>query len=52
VARDQLRQAPPLTQGATPYFSGMVHHSGKILMVLDIDAILSSTEKISLAGLS
>jgi purine-binding chemotaxis protein CheW len=52
VARDQLRQAPPLTQGATPYFLGMVHHGGKILMVLDLDAILSSTEKISLAGLA
>jgi purine-binding chemotaxis protein CheW len=52
VPRDQLRQAPPLTVGATPYFSGMVHHSGKILMLLDLDAILSSTEKISLAGLT
>jgi purine-binding chemotaxis protein CheW len=52
VARDQLRPAPPLTQGATPYFSGMVHHAGKILMVLDLDAILSSTEKNSLAGLA
>jgi len=52
VPRDQLRPAPPLTQGATPYFTGMVHHQGKILMVLDIDAILSTSEKISLAGLA
>jgi purine-binding chemotaxis protein CheW len=52
VPREQLRAAPPLTQGANPYFSGMVRHQGKILMVLDLDAILSSTEKVSLAGLT
>jgi purine-binding chemotaxis protein CheW len=51
VPKSDLRPAPPLTQGATPYFSGMVQHVGRILMVLDLDAILSSTEKISLAGL-
>jgi purine-binding chemotaxis protein CheW len=52
VPRDQVRPPPPLTQGATAYFSGMVHHLGKILMVLDLDAILSSQEKISLQGLT
>jgi purine-binding chemotaxis protein CheW len=51
VPKSELRPAPPLTQGATPYFSGMVQHLGRILMVLDLDAILSSTEKISLVGL-
>jgi purine-binding chemotaxis protein CheW len=51
VPKGEVRPAPPLTQGATPYFSGMVHHQGKILMVLDIDSLLSSSEKISLAGL-
>ena len=52
VPRTEVRPAPPLTQGATAYFSGMVHHQGRILMVLDLDAILSSTEKISLAGMA
>jgi purine-binding chemotaxis protein CheW len=52
IAKEQLRPAPPLTVGANPYFSGMVHHQGRILMVLDLDAILSSTEKISLAGMT
>jgi purine-binding chemotaxis protein CheW len=52
VPRAELRPAPPLTQGATPFFSGMVNYLGKILMVLDLDAILSSTEKISLAGMA
>jgi purine-binding chemotaxis protein CheW len=52
VPRDQVRPAPPLTQGATAYFSGMVHYLGKILMVLDLDAILSSSEKISLQGMA
>ena len=51
LPRSEVRPAPLLTQGATPYFSGIVHHLGRILMVLDIDAILSSTEKISLAGM-
>jgi purine-binding chemotaxis protein CheW len=52
VPRDQVRPAPLLTQSSTAYFSGVVHHAGRILMVLDIDAVLSSSEKISLAGLS
>ena len=51
VPRDQLRPAPPLTQGTSAYFAGVVHLKGRILMVLDIDAILSSREKISLVGL-
>jgi purine-binding chemotaxis protein CheW len=51
VARDQVRPAPLLAQGASAYFTGVVHHQGRILMVLDIDAILSSKEKITLAGL-
>ena len=51
VPRSDVRPAPPLAQGSTAYFSGLVHYSGRILMVLDIDAILSSTEKVTLAGL-
>jgi purine-binding chemotaxis protein CheW len=51
VARDQVRPAPALATAEAAYFTGVVHHSGRILMVLDLDAILSTKEKISLAGL-
>lgn len=53
VSRDSIRPPPPLTQNERArYFAGVCHHRGRILMVLDLDAILSSTEKISLAGLN
>jgi purine-binding chemotaxis protein CheW len=52
VPKSEVRAAPILSMGGTTYFSGMVNYLGKILMVLDIDAILSSTEKISLAGMA
>jgi len=52
VSRESIRRAPDLTQNeAARYFMGVCHHRERILMVLDIDAILSSSEKISLAGL-
>jgi purine-binding chemotaxis protein CheW len=51
VARDQVRPAPALAQAETACFTGVVHHHGRILMILDLDAILSSKEKLSLAGL-
>ena len=52
VSRDTIRPAPELTQNeAARYFHGVCHHRERILMVLDLDAILSSSEKISLAGL-
>lgn len=51
----EVRATPGLAVGgaADPesFFSGVVHHGGKIVMVLDIDRILSSQEKISLAGM-
>ncbi len=52
-APGELRPAPALGVGgeAAGFFSGVVHHEGKIVMVLDIDRILSSQEKIPLAGL-
>jgi purine-binding chemotaxis protein CheW len=53
VSRDTIRPAPALTQNdAARYFVGVCHYRERILMVLDLDAILSSTEKITLAGLS
>src|SRR5262249_52109795 len=50
IPNDQLRPAPALTQGDTPYFTAVVHHFGRIFMVMDIDAILSTGEKVTLAG--
>ncbi|MCS6913781.1 MAG: chemotaxis protein CheW [Myxococcales bacterium] len=51
VSRDAIRPTPELTQTeAARYFVGVCHHRDRILMVLDLDAILSSSEKISLAG--
>ncbi len=53
VSRETIRPAPALTQSdAARYFAGVCHYRERILMVLDLDAILSSTEKINLAGLS
>jgi purine-binding chemotaxis protein CheW len=52
VSREAIRPAPELTlDEAARYFMGVCHHRERILMVLDIDAILSSSEKISLARL-
>ena len=52
VTRDAIRPAPALTLGEmTRYFAGVCHYRNRILMVLDLDAILSSAEKISLAGI-
>ncbi|MBL9043754.1 MAG: chemotaxis protein CheW [Myxococcales bacterium] len=53
VSRDAIRPPPLLTQNDNArYFAGVCHHRGRILMVLDLDAILSSSERISLAGLN
>jgi purine-binding chemotaxis protein CheW len=44
--------APPALQGdAGQYFSGVCRHDGRIVFILDLDRILTSSEKISLAGL-
>ena len=51
VPIDDVRAAPALAQGEQAYFSGVVHHRERIFMVLDVDAILSTKEKITLAGL-
>lgn len=53
VSREAIRPPPLLTQNENArYFAGVCHHRGRILMVLDLDAILSTTERISLAGLN
>ncbi len=51
VPRDEVRAAPALAQGDANYFSGVVHHQQRIFMVLDLDTLLSSREKVTLAGL-
>jgi len=52
VARGDVSPAPMLAGDAGQYFTGVVRRGGRILFVLDIDKILTSEEKISLAGLA
>jgi len=52
IGRGEIRPSPLTAGEAARYFSGVCHHDGRIIMVLDIDRILSSDEKISLAGLT
>lgn len=53
VAREEVRPPPPLAQGEAATFTGVVHAGDdRICMVLDLDAILSSKEKVTLANLS
>ncbi len=56
VPRAEVRPAPALAHGDAAYFAGVVRRriagaEDRIVMVVDIDAILSSREKSSLAGL-
>ncbi len=51
VARNEVRPAPLLAGGREGYFSGVIHHRGHIVMMVNLDAVLSSSEKITLAGL-
>jgi len=53
VAKTEIRPAPALTSDDNDrYFSGVCQHKGRIIMIVEIDAILSSSERISLAGLA
>jgi purine-binding chemotaxis protein CheW len=53
LPRGDLRPTPALMAGdAAAYFTGVCHWNGRIIMVLDMDRILSSQEKISLAGMT
>lgn len=52
IGRGEISPTPPLEGDAAQYFAGVCRHGGRILLMLDLDRILSSQEKISLAGLS
>lgn len=52
VPRAEIRPAPRLSVSERAYFVGVVAHHGKMLMVLDVDALLSAAEKLTLSGMS
>jgi purine-binding chemotaxis protein CheW len=52
VGRGEISPTPALEGDASQYFSGVCRHGGRILLILDLDRILSSSERISLAGLA
>ncbi len=52
VPKAEIKPAPHLSVSERAYFTGVVAHHGKMLMVLDVDALLSSAEKETLSGLS
>jgi purine-binding chemotaxis protein CheW len=48
-----IRPTPSLVPGQEArFFAGVCHHNGRILMLLDIDRVLTTQERISLAGLA
>ena len=52
VPKSDIKPAPRLSVSERAYFTGVVAHHGKMLMVLDVDALLSSAEKLTLSGLA
>jgi purine-binding chemotaxis protein CheW len=52
VPKADVRPAPQLTVGERAFFSGVVHHADHMLMVLDVDALLSTGEKQTLSGMA
>jgi purine-binding chemotaxis protein CheW len=52
VPKAEVKPAPQLSIAERAFFSGVVHHQGRMLMVLDPDALLSSLEKQMLTGLA
>ncbi|MCA1663366.1 MAG: chemotaxis protein CheW, partial [Myxococcales bacterium] len=52
VPRTDIKPAPPLSVSERAFFTGVVARHGKMLMVLDVDALLTSTEKRALSGMS
>lgn len=52
VGKDQIKPAPELATGASRIFSGVVHRDERIFMVLDLDRLLSTSEKETLAGMA
>lgn len=52
LPKDEIRAAPALArQGEGTFFTGVCRVGGEIVMILDIDRVLSSEERISIAGL-
>ena len=55
VPKDQIRPAPALTRTSSACFSGAIRREmegdSSIVMIVDVDALLSETEKSSLAGM-
>src|SRR5881628_3778047 len=49
VPRNEIKPAPRLSVSERAFFTGVVGHHGKMLMVLDVDALLSSAEKLTLS---
>jgi purine-binding chemotaxis protein CheW len=52
VPKADIKPAPRLSVSERAFFIGVVAHHGKMLMVLDVDALLSSAEKLTLSGLA
>lgn len=51
VPKGEILPAPQLSVAERAFFTGVVQHHGQMLMVLDVDALLSSGEKQILAGM-
>jgi purine-binding chemotaxis protein CheW len=51
VPKGEIKPAPQLSVSEQAFFTGVVHHNGRMLMVLDVDALLSSQEKQQLSGM-
>ncbi len=53
AAAGELRAPPPLVSGDRPSpFAAVCRHAGRLIMVLDLDRILTSREKMTLAGMT
>lgn len=52
VPKSDIKPAPHLSIAERPHFNGVVSHHGKMLMVLDVDALLGAAEKDVLSGMS
>jgi purine-binding chemotaxis protein CheW len=52
VPKTEVKPAPQLSLGERAFFTGVVHHHGHMLMVLDVDALLTSAEKQLLSGMA
>lgn len=48
LGRDQIQLPPPLALGTRAFFSGVVRWRDRIVMVLDLDAVLSTDERLAL----